>query len=474
MTGHHRHAPASRANSCARIVPNSCGARLTYDVPPGHGAGTSIAVPRAVVLGHVGETQGVPELRLPGMTAARKTPLDAPDAIAEDLRAVAPRFCEAGEHVAAAVGVSMSATHQTLGDRNDVVGEATRSVLTHLANDTIDLIYDLLHGRGRSATRVARSLFEHQIAIELVKDPTMAQRYLDHDAVGRRYFLELDRTERFVTGTNLKAHRFKMRKVDNETSADAGAAVARYGAGFRRGWTPLSIREHATHLGHESDYSFYKVASLPTHGAVAGIFGSRQTVGREVVHRTGPALAACPLPAIYGLSFIQIALQAAEATTGHGALEHWQERVRALISELPSYITATGDIDKELWPEAGPVNAAPMVVVDSYRNAELWIAMPGIGLAYPYDGDYNITKPQKDTYDKLVFDVLPNLSINRLGILLVDAGDIDYRQVRFREQRTVQEVVGLGILGIEPDGTVLAEQGTEVDPVARDLHRRRS
>jgi len=403
------------------------------------------------------------------VTPRRGTPLDAPDVIAKRLGELAGRFVAGCTVTASAVGPAMSAAHQALRDRGDDVGEATRNVMTHVANDSLDLLYELTHGRGRPAMKAARSLYEHQIAAELVTDPGLARRYLDHDPVGRRYFAALDRPERFLRGKALKAYRFRRAKVERDARVAAEAAVASYGPGFRRGWTPLSLRDHAQALGRDGDYPFYKSASLPTHGAAAGLYGTRMDIGEAVVHRTGPALAVCSLAAVYGISFVDISLGLADAVVGRGALDEWRGANLRLLDEIPHYIDAVEELDAELWPSDAPVNVAPMVVVDSYAHADLWLAMPDSGLAFPYDGDYLLTQPQTDVYERLVDEILPKLRVDRLGLMLINAGDINFTRARLQDGRPLGDVVKQGIIGIDSDGVVLAEKGIPAEPFLDDL-----
>ena len=341
--------------------------------------------------------------------------------------------------------------------------------MTHVANDAIDLMYDLLLGRGRPAFKTARSLYEHQVAAELILDPVMARRYLDHDAVGRSYFGDLVRLEEHLRGKDLKAYRHRRRKIERDTKAAVAHGMAKYGASFRRGWAPGTLLDNAKATGRDSDYAFYKAASLPTHGAIAGLFGARMEDGSSSIYRTGPALAACTLAGAYGLTFVEMALTSGDSIIARGALDEWRRRHRDLISELPTYIAAVEKTDADLWSEHVPINAAPMVVVDSYQETDLWLVMPAGGLAYSYDGGYATTPEQHATYEKLIHEVLPTLKVERLGLMLLDAGGLDFRKAAFDQARGIRDVVAMGVVGIDQAGVVHVEHGMKAQPFLDDL-----
>lgn len=111
--------------------------------------------------------------------------------------------------------------------------------------------------------------------------------------------------------------------------------------------TCVTTRNAPIGFGRDADHPFYRVASLPTHGASGGIYGNRRPIGTSIVHRTGPALAACALAAPYGLAFTQIAPEVADTTVTHEALGPWRDRLEQLMTEVSGYIAAVEDLDRD-------------------------------------------------------------------------------------------------------------------------------
>ncbi len=398
------------------------------------------------------------------------TLLDAPLFIRRQLDELLPAFNERVADAARATSLSMAAAHEALRSRDDILVEAMRLLLTHVANDWVDLLYDLSHGRGRAALRTSRSLFEHQLAAEAVAvDEVLARRYVDHRVIGDRYFLGLHRIEQHLEGNELKAYRHRLKKIDRDTAKEEARVIATYGSGFRRSWAAADIYSLAASAGHAEDYAFYRVASLPTHGAAAGVFGSRRTIDGGDVYRTGPSLAQSALSAIYGPVFTKSALVAANSVVGSGALDSWRKSVNDLIAETGRYVSVLNALDQELWPEERTINTAPMVVVGTYHDGELWLAMPDRHLAFPYEGEYGISEAQNNAQRVLIERVLVNLKVERVGILLLDAQGVDYRRVRFREGRPLDEVITSAPFSIDGSGAIGVPSDFEPEPFLDDL-----
>ncbi len=154
---------------------------------------------------------------------------------------------------------------------------------------------------------------------------------------------------------------------------------------------------------------------------------------------------------------------------GSGALDSWRESVNDLIAETGRYLSVLNALDQELWPEERTINTAPMVVVGTYHDGELWLAMPDRHLAFPYEGEYGISEAQNNAQRVLIERVLVNLKVDRVGILLLDAQGVDYRRVRFREGRPLDEVITSAPFSIDGSGAVGVPRDFEAEPFLDDL-----
>lgn len=80
-----------------------------------------------------------------------------------------------------------------------------------------------------------------------------------------------------------------------------------------------------------------------------------------------------------------------------------------------------------------------------------------------------MTEEQARTRDTLIQKILPKWQIDHLGLMSINARGLDFSRVRFARPRPLYDVVGLGILGIDPSGAVLAGTGMEVVPFVDDI-----
>ncbi|HEV2809003.1 MAG TPA: hypothetical protein VGV93_01225 [Acidimicrobiales bacterium] len=101
------------------------------------------------------------------------------------------------------------------------------------SNDFLDLLFDAASGRGRPATRAARTLFEHELdALDVEADSELATRWLDHLPMAGLAQAKMSLPEKHLHGKALKGFRHAGMLVDGElwpTSApsNSGALIVR-------------------------------------------------------------------------------------------------------------------------------------------------------------------------------------------------------------------------------------------------------
>jgi len=231
--------------------------------------------------------------RPPGLFAA-------PFVLSQDIAAAAPRVETAFEVIEDALRLWFPVTN---------VPQSSFSSAEHLAstlacNDLSDLCFDLLSGRGRSAARTMRSLFEHLLTIlDIAGDQTEGARFLAHNAVVAEKWASVPFEIDALTGTAQKKEKQRLRKLARDTANARATAIATYGEGFRLGWTSKSVKARAQQHGLTADYEVYRLTSAVLHGSSGGAVGSVRARGPHgyPVHRLGVALQLCPLAYLRGL-----------------------------------------------------------------------------------------------------------------------------------------------------------------------------
>lgn len=178
-------------------------------------------------------------------------------------------------------------------------------LISQVLNDFNDLLFDCLSGRGGSALRSARSLFEDLLNVIAIKtDDDLADRYIAHWPVAVEQSMAWDPLVKYLRGKQLKAARHHTHKVLRENRAQVAEAVGEYGAGFRRSWHPVSIADRAVAAGLAREYEFYRVASSSLHGAAGG-FGTFWLDEGEYMSRVGPSMLSCPTALAAGVDFLR-------------------------------------------------------------------------------------------------------------------------------------------------------------------------
>jgi hypothetical protein len=198
--------------------------------------------------------------------------LEAPWVIGSRLAEVTPGFVEAVEAVANSVGMVVTPAFEALSAHH---GPASATVFNQATNDLLDLCFDILTGRGRSAMRTAHALYEHCVnAHEIAVSAESRRRYLDHQHVVGQIRARMLREADFLQGNDRRAFQHEIRKLERVSEREATAAVDRYGPGFRRSWSATNLHDMANQHGLHNGYDFYRVASSTLHGSAGGSVGT--------------------------------------------------------------------------------------------------------------------------------------------------------------------------------------------------------
>ncbi len=123
-------------------------------------------------------------------------------------------------------------------------------------NDFNDLLFDCVSGRGRSALRTARTLFEHHLNLLALEDDDTRDRFMCHHLVGTFMAASWNPVEPFLKGADRKAVRHRQHKLRRDVRAELDEAIATYGNGFLRQWHPASLRDRAMAADLEAENGF--------------------------------------------------------------------------------------------------------------------------------------------------------------------------------------------------------------------------
>ena len=278
--------------------------------------------------------------------------LEAPWVIGSHLAEVTPGFVEAVECVANSVGTVVTPAFEALSARH---GPASATIYNQATNDLLDLCFDTLTGRGRSAMRTARALYEHCVnGHEIAASEEGRQRYLDHQHVVGQVRAKVVREADFMQGNDRRVFQHEVRKLARSSEREATAALNRYGPGFRRSWSGMNLHEMATKHSLQNGYDFYRVASSTLHGSSGGSVGTtRLGDDGQRIHRTGPALSLCPTAFLYGVEHYEILLDAL-GLTGDARYGELRGSLRHAKQLWPEFWKTIARIDGEMWPTELP------------------------------------------------------------------------------------------------------------------------
>jgi Family of unknown function (DUF5677) len=294
----------------------------------------------------------------------------------------------------------------TAADQN----QAAATVADQAINDFVDLCYDLLTCRGRSALRVARSQFEHLVNfMDVLSDPDAQRRYEAHHAVAAQVEAAAEVGLDHLTGKELRSARHLLRKLGRDSKSDYDAATAQYGSSFRANWASGSLRDRATKYGLDGEYEFYRLASMVLHGSAGGAKGTLSTAYPLPVHRTGPSLQLCPPAYLKGLTYFGKLVEhttvrlpsvpgAASLTALDRSLEVWPEYKRLIT-----------DWDNRLWPKDLPLGQYAILAVSRGNRRRWYVHDTALGLVIraepPPPG--SLSQAQEQSIDKLIAGLPP-------------------------------------------------------------------
>lgn len=248
--------------------------------------------------------------------------------------------------------------------------ESAMAVFNHATNDIFDLIDDCLDGRGRTAARTARALYEHAVNMRSVSTSSdMANRYEQHRWVTEDILARRQPGLSRLSPERARVKRQAYSRMSRRSRAALRQPLAKYGSGFRKTWTSASLYDRAAQHGLALDYEAYRVLSTVVHGTPGGLTGTRATIRGESVHRTGPNLELASLAWLEGLTFFQHFVEALPLTSDmdcgplsaatNDVLDDWPELDHALLS-----------LDRQLWPDAAP--ARDVAVLAFYPTGTRW------------------------------------------------------------------------------------------------------
>ena len=227
-------------------------------------------------------------------------------------------------------------------------------------NDFNDLLFDAVSGRGRSAHRSARTVFEHLLNLVALREPSHRTRFMRHTLVGTQLAVAWNPIELHLSGKALKASRHRQMKLRRDSRKELEEAIAEYGAGFRRQWHPETARDRAVAAGLEREYEFFRAASAAVHGAASAMEDAFWVNDGDPVIRVGPSVVLCPAALAAGLQFMKQFFRELRAELGVDttavldALERVSESIVdfcAYTNSVEEYLFAADGLDR---PPVGP------------------------------------------------------------------------------------------------------------------------
>ena len=219
-------------------------------------------------------------------------------------------------------------------------------------NDFNDLLFDAVSGRGRSAHRSARTVFEHLLNLISLREPSHRTRFMCHSVVGTQLAAAWNPIEPFLSGKVLKASRHRRKKLLRDSRKELEEVMAEYGTGFRRQWHPETVRDRAVAAQLEREYDFFRAASAAVHGAASAMEDAFWVVDGDPVLRVGPSVVLCPAALAAGVLFMEQFFRELRAELGLDttAVSDALARVGESIGEFCAY---TNGVEEYLFAADG-------------------------------------------------------------------------------------------------------------------------
>ena len=263
-------------------------------------------------------------------------------------------------------------------DQHDpIIHGAVSAFINNAANDWVDLMYDCIHGRGRTAIRSARSLFESSlVAQQLVHDQGLCSRYLDHQAITAMGMIDFDPTVALRQGNDQRSAGHARKKALRFWKPKADAALTKYGSGFRRQWDSQSVRARAEAAGRLGEYEGFRVASATVHASSGALFGTVGTYRENFrVHRVGPNVSAVSTALAYALDPFQIILSAIRPFA-EGPVDQLVAHLEEVRRVWPAFNQVMAEIDAGIWPSSPPEHLVVLALVTPVSTWTYWLFDP--------------------------------------------------------------------------------------------------
>lgn len=241
--------------------------------------------------------------------------------------------------------------------------EALSAAVSQAINDLVDLLHDVLLGRGRSAIRSARSLYELLVTVyDITGSAEDAQRYVDHKSILKHQEWLLDLPESALRGNDRKAEAHRRKKLQRSAAVPYERAIKKYGSSFQRGWAGNDLASRAADHHLEGFYPFYKLASGLLHGSAGGILGQHRVIDGRGVHRVGPAIEIASTALIYGLTFFELILERMETVIDPQLVAEMSQVIVDWKRLWPDLRKVLQNIDRDLWPDHPPIHSVLLMV----------------------------------------------------------------------------------------------------------------
>lgn len=320
--------------------------------------------------------------------------------------ALLDRLPDLGRHVQNAQMAAVVCASAVLTDNNHA---AVKLLVNQAVNDLTDLLFDLIAGRGRPATRAARALVEHAINLSTVASATdLADRYARHAAIRSQVEAEAQIGVQRLTGNHRRAEQHRLRKLARDAKVAADQAVADYGPSYRRAWANRNLRERARDHDLDDLYGYYRLSSMVLHGSAGGADGTVSDTYHSRVHRSGPDLMLCINAFHEGLRAYQVIAVLMEQATPVAPHEAVTTFLTELLDAWPEYRAAIQAVDEWLWPSEAP--DGPMAVLCAFRS--------GLRRWYWFEPRFDImveAHPPQSLLDTSKFDNMIATGMKTLG-----------------------------------------------------------
>jgi hypothetical protein len=259
---------------------------------------------------------------------------------------------------------------------------AVHVVMTQAFNDYSDLTYDLIAGRGRSAIRVSRALYEHLVHYcEVSDNANSAQRYEDHEAVTARHITELRIGLDLLRGNEKRAEEHRLAKLRRDSQPDYNSAIASYGTKFKLSWLTQNLHDTALRHGLAgSNYEAYRLLSQVPHGSYGGILGTYRDFQGRGVYRTGNSFDLAILAYYEGIRFFTMLIREVSKRSQVLPCEGLLDSLGVLQSLWPFYRKVMKNFDEEIWPDSAPAQASAVVKLYGSGKARWYFYEPAFEL----------------------------------------------------------------------------------------------